>query len=147
MSEILKKIIDYLNKNNLDKAYELCQKNVENKIKHIISNIKGVILFKQQKFELAKIEFLRSIETDKNFIDPHKNLFKLNLKIKDFSSAIENGKKVIELDGQKNPVSYFNLALAYDLNKEYKRAIELYKTAEISNFKEKKILFNCRWTP
>ena len=38
--------------------------------------------------------------------------------------------KVIELEIQKNPISYFNLALAYDFNKDYKKAIDLYKIVE-----------------
>ena len=75
----------------------MCENNKDKKIEHIIFNIKGVILFKQQKLEQAKIEFLKSIELDKSFIDPYKNLFKLNLKTQDYKSAIENAKKVIEL--------------------------------------------------
>ena len=142
MAETLKKIIDHLNNDNLSAAYALCETNENKKIEHIIFNIKGVIFFKQQKFELAKIEFLKSINLNKSFLDPYKNLFKLNLKSQDFESAIENAKKVLELDIQKDPISYFNLALAYDLNKDYKKAIELYKTLETQNFKEKKILFN-----
>ncbi len=142
MKDILKKIINNLNNNNLSEAFNLCENNENNKIKHVIFNIKGVIFFKQQKLEQAKKEFLKSIEIDKSFVDPYKNLFKLNLKTQDYKSAIQNGKKVIELEIQKNSVSYFNLALAYDLNKDYKRAIDLYKAVDISNFKEKKILFN-----
>ncbi len=142
MAETLKKIIDHLNNDNLSAAYALCETNENKKIEHIIFNIKGVIFFKQQKLELAKIEFLKSINLNKSFLDPYKNLFKLNLKSQDFESAIENAKKVLELDIQKDPISYFNLALAYDLNKDYKKAIELYKTVETQNFKEKKILFN-----
>ena len=142
MADILKKIIDYLNNDNLSEAFNLCENNKDNKIEHLILNVKGVIFFKQQKFEKAKIEFLKSIEFDKSFIDPYKNLFKLNLKEQDYKSAINNGKKVIELETSKNPISYFNLALAYDLNKDYKKAIDLYKIVETLNFKEKKILFN-----
>ncbi len=149
MAETLKKIIDYLNENNLDKAYELCDQNTDKKIEHVIKNIKGVISLKRKKFEIAKSEFLKSIELDKKFIDPYKNLFKLNLKIGDFKSAIENAKKIIDFDVQKNPIAYFNLALAHDLNKDYKKAIEIYKIADNLNFKEKKILFNnmakCSW--
>ncbi len=149
MAESLKKIIDHLNKNDLDKAYELCDQNSDKKIKHIINNIKGVISLKKHKYKTAESEFLKSIKLDKNFIDPYKNLFKLNLKTENFKSAIENGKKIIELDFQKNSISYFNLALAYDLNKDYKKAIETYKIVETLNFKEKKILFNnmakCFW--
>ena len=139
MTDILKKIIDHLNNNNLSEAFNLCENNEDNKIKHVIYNIKGVIFFKQQKLELAKKEFLKSIEADKSFVDPYKNLFKLNLKAQDYKFAINNGKKVIELETQKNSVSYFNLALAYDLNKDYKKAINLYKAIEFSKFKA---LFN-----
>ena len=142
MAETLKKIIEYLNNGNLTRAFALCETSKDKKNEHIIFNIKGVILFKQEKLELAKIEFLKSIKLDESFIDPHKNLFKLNLKSQDFKSAIDNAKKVLELDALKEPISYFNLALAYDLNKDYKKAIELYKTLENQNFKEKKILFN-----
>ncbi len=142
MADILKKIINYLNNDNLSEAFDLCENNKDDKIEHLILNIKGVIFFKQQKFEQAKIEFLKSIELDKSFIDPYKNLFKLNLKVQDYKSAINRGKKVIELEIQKNPISYFNLALAYDLNKDYKKALDIYKIVETLNFKEKKILFN-----
>jgi len=142
MAETLKKIIDYINNDNLSGAFALCETSDDKKIEHIIFNIKGVILFKQQKLELAKIEFLKSIKLDKSFIDPYKNLFKLNLRFKNYKSAIENARKILELDIQKDPISYFNLALAHDLNKDYKKAIELYKTVESLNFKEKKILFN-----
>ncbi len=142
MADILKKIINNLNNDNLSEAIYLCENSKDIKIQHIILNIKGVIFFKQQKFEKAKIEFLKSIELDESFIDPYKNLFKLNLKAQDFKSAISNGKKVIELEIKKNAISYFNLALAYDLNKDYKKAIGLYKIVESLNFKEKKILYN-----
>ncbi len=149
MQELLKKIINLLKNNHLSEAFLLCENNKDKKIKHIIFNIKGVILFKQQKFDLAKIEFLNSIDLDPNFIDPYKNLFKLNLKIQDVKSAIKNAEKILELDNQKDPISYFNLALAHDLNKDYKKAIDLYKIVETSNFKEKKILYNnlakCFW--
>ena len=142
MADILKKIIEYLNNDKLFEAFDLCENNKDNKIEHLILNIKGVIFFKQQKFEQAKKEFLKSIELDKSFIDPYKNLFKLNLKTQDYDSAIKNGKKVIELEIKKNPISYFNLALVYDLKKDYKKAVDLYKIVETLDFKEKKILFN-----
>ena len=142
MDVILKKIISYLNNNQLIEALQLCEKNTEKKIEHLILNIKGVIFFKQNKFKLAKQNFLKSIDLNQNFIDPHKNLFKIHLKKQDYISAIENGKKVIEYENKKNPLSYFNLALAFDLNKDYKIAIKLYKIVEKTDFKEKKILFN-----
>ena len=142
MEEILKKIIAYLNNNQLIEALQLCNKSTEKKIEHLILNIKGVIFFKQNKLELAKENFLKSIDLNQNFIDPYKNLFKIHLKKQDYVSAIEIGKKVIEYENKKNPLSYFNLALAFDLSKDYKTAIKLYKIVEKTDFKEKKILFN-----
>ena len=142
MEEILKKIIAYLNDDQLIEALQLCENNTEKKIEHLILNIKGVIFFKQNKFELAKENFLKSIDLNQNFIDPYKNLFKIHLKKQDYVSAIEIGKKVIEYENEKNPLSYFNLALAFDLSKDYKTAIKLYKIVEKTDFKEKKILFN-----
>ena len=103
----------------------LCEENKEKKNEHLIANIKGVILFKKQNYEQAKAEFLNSIVLDQKFLDPHKNLYKLHIKLEDFKSAIENAKKVIQLELKKNPLSYFNLALAYDFNNDYKKAIEL----------------------
>ncbi len=142
MTEKFQKIIEYIKNDNLDKAYELSDVISDEEDEHIINNIKGVILFKKQKLDSAKKFFLKSIKIDKNFIDPHKNLFKLNLKIQDYESAIDNAKKIIDLDDQKKSISYFNLALAYDLNKDYNQAIDLYKIVETMNFSEKKILFN-----
>ena len=139
---MLEKIINYLNKNQLVEALNLCEKNKDNKIQHTIYNIKGVILFKQNRFEEAKINFLKSIELEKKFLDPYKNLLQLFLKTNNLTSAIEIGNKVIELDIDKNPLSFFNLALAHDLNRDFKKAIKFYKIVENINFKEKKILFN-----
>ena len=101
MDEYLKKIIEFLENDNLDKAYELCNNNFDNKDEHIINNIKGVILFKKKELELAKFSFLKAIEIKRDFVDPYKNLFKLNLRVQDYKSAIDNAKKIIELDNQK----------------------------------------------
>ena len=116
MSNILKEIIDHFNNNHLDKALNLCEVNNEKKIAHLITNIKGAILFKQQNYELAKKEFLKSIDLNEKFLDPHKNLFNLNIKLKDYKSAIVNGENVIKLDSTKNPFSYFNFTGEYKIN-------------------------------
>ena len=54
MSNFLKEIIDHFNNNHLDEALNLCEASNEKKIAHLITNIKGAILFKQQNYELAK---------------------------------------------------------------------------------------------
>ena len=79
MSEILNKIINYLNNNQLDKAMSLCGENKEKKNEHLIANIKGVILFKQQRYGQAKAEFLKSSDLDKNFLNPYQNFIKKKL--------------------------------------------------------------------
>ena len=40
MADILKKIIDHLNNGNLSEAFNLCENNNNNKIEHLILNIK-----------------------------------------------------------------------------------------------------------
>ena len=142
MDNPIKVIIDSVNKGELDKALSLCDISNNHKIKHIIFNIKGVILFKQNKFDLAKLNFLKSREIDNQFIDPYKNLYELHIKKQEYSLAIENGKKIVDLEKQKNPLSYFKLAYAYDLNRNFSEAICNYKIVEKSNFREKKLLFN-----
>ena len=49
MADVLKKIIEYLNNDKLFEALDLCENNKDNKIEHLISNIKGVIFFKKKK--------------------------------------------------------------------------------------------------
>ena len=142
MDNPIKVIIDSVNKGELDKALSLCDISNNHNNKHIIFNIKGVIFFKQNKFDLAKLNFLKSIKIDNQFIDPYKNLYELHIKKHEYSLAIENGKKIAELEKQKNPLSYFKLAYAYDLNRNFNEAICNYKIVEKSNFREKKLLFN-----
>jgi len=142
MDNPIKVIIDSVNKGELDKALSLCDISNNHKNKHVIFNIKGVIFFKQNKFDLAKLNFLKSREIDNQFIDPYKNLYELHIKKQEYSLAIENGKKIVDLEKQKNPLSYFKLAYAYDLNRNFSEAICNYKIVEKSNFREKKLLFN-----
>ena len=90
----LDQIINFLKKNQLNEAFELCNKNHNKQIEHIILNFKGAINFKQKKYELAKNFFLKSIEIKENFIDPFKNLYLLSLKTEDFSSAVSYAEKI-----------------------------------------------------
>ena len=57
MDENLKKIIDYLNNNDLDKAYQLCCQNSNIKIEYIINNLKGVILLKKKNLKKQNLNF------------------------------------------------------------------------------------------
>ncbi len=142
MDNPIKKIIESINEGELDKALMLCDTENNHKIKHIILNTRGVIFFKQNKFDLAKLNFLKSIELDNQFIDPYKNLYELHIKKQEFEISIEYGQKILKLEKQKNPISYFKLAYAYDLNRDFNNAIDNYKIVENFNFADKKLLFN-----
>ena len=138
----LDQIINFLKKNQLNEAFELCNKNHNKQIEHIILNFKGAINFKQQKYELAKNYFLKSIEIKENFIDPFKNLYLLGLKTEDFASAVTYAEKIIKLEKSKNSQSYYKLGYACELNGNYNDAIYFYKTSESLGFDDKKSIYN-----
>ena len=48
LNNYLKDIFDLLNKNEFNKALELCDQNTEIKIEHIVYNFKGVIYLKKK---------------------------------------------------------------------------------------------------
>ena len=81
LNNYLKNIHDLLNNNKLDEAIELCDKNTQKKINHIIFNFKGVIYLKKENIVKAEENFLNSIKFKKDFIDPYKNLFVIICKI------------------------------------------------------------------
>ena len=66
----LEQIINLFKNNQFDEALRLCDQNSDKSIGHIILNFKGAIYFKQKNFELAKKNFLKSIELNEDFIDP-----------------------------------------------------------------------------
>ena len=138
----LDQIINFLKKNQLNEAFELCDKNQNKQIEHIILNFKGAIYFKQQKYGLAKNNFLKSIENKENFIDPYKNLYLLSLKTEDFASAVTYAEKIIKIEKSKNPQSYYKLAYACELNGNYNDAIFFYKNSESLGFVDKKSIYN-----
>ena len=138
----LDQILNFLKKNQLNEAFELCNKNHNKQIEHIILNFKGAIYFKQQNYELAKNNFLKSIERKENFIDPYKNLYLLSLKCEDFADAVKFAEEVIKIEKLKNPESYYKLAYACELNGNYNDAINFYKNSESLGFADKKSLYN-----
>ena len=48
LNNYLKDIFDLLNKNEFNKALELCDQNTEIKIEHIVYNFKGAIYLKKK---------------------------------------------------------------------------------------------------
>ncbi len=138
----LNQIISFLNKKEFNQALELCNKNNNKSIEHIILNFKGAIYLKQQKYELAIKNFLKSIETNENFVDPYKNLYLLYLKSENIDESINYAKKIIKIEEIKKPESCYRLAYAYELNGNYNDAIYYYKNSESLGFVDKKSLFN-----
>ena len=137
----LKKIINLFQNNNLNEALILCDQNQDNTNEYIIKNIKGAIYFKQKNFYLAKQNFLKSIELNKNFIDPLRNLYSLLVTTKDFKNLINIAKKIFELD-KKNSLSHFKLAYALEITGNLTQSINYYNSAISLGFNDKKMIYN-----
>jgi|TARA_Y100000031_G_scaffold133284_1_gene155007 tetratricopeptide (TPR) repeat protein len=138
----LEQIINLFKNNQFDEALRLCDQNSDESIGHIILNFKGAIYFKQKNFELAKKNFLKSVELNENFIDPYNNLYLLHLKCEEFRNAINYAEKIIKIEKIKNPESYYRLAYACEMNGNYTDSINYYKISESLGFSNKKSLFN-----
>ena len=138
---LLKKIIDLFQSNNLNEALILCDQNYNDTSEHIVKNLKGAIYFKQKNFNLAKKNFLKSIELNKNFIDPFKNLYSLFITTKDYENLIIIAKKILELD-KKNSSSHFKLAYALEMNGNLTQSINFYNSAISLDFNDKKMIYN-----
>ena len=141
-NKIFKDIVENYQKGNFSEALKLCNETREDKNLHTIYNIKGAIHVKQNELIKAKSSFLKSIEINKNFLDPYKNLYLIYIKSNDLKSAINCSKKVIEIETKKNPISFFNLAYVYELNNNLKIAIEYYLISDELNFQDKANLYN-----
>ncbi len=137
----LKKIIDLFKNDKFSEALILCDQSQDSHNKHIIKNLKGAIYFKQKEFDLAKKNFLKSIETNKNFIDPYNNLYSLFISTKEYNNLINTAKKILELD-KNNPISHFKLAYAFEVSGGLSQSINYYKSAINLGFADKKIIYN-----
>ena len=84
----LKIIIDLFKKNKFTEALLLCDQFQDNQNLYIVKNLKGAIYFKQKNYDLAKKNFLQSIDLNKNFIDPYNNLYQLLVSIKDYKNFL-----------------------------------------------------------
>jgi len=137
----LKKILDLFKKGDLDKALALCDNSEDKSNKHIISNLKGAIYQKQKNYSLAVKNFMKSIEFNKNFIDPYNNLYALFISNKDLKNLIIIASKIYELD-KSNSLSNFKLAYALELSGNLSQSINFYNSAISLGFKDKKIIYN-----
>ena len=137
----LKNIFDLFKNNELDKALELCDQNTQKKIEHIIYNFKGAIYLKKQNIIKAQENFLSSIESNKDFIDPYKNLFIIYNNKKEFNNLVEIAFKILEFD-KKSSVYNFQVGYALEKNGHLSKSLEYYEKANNLGFNDKKKLFN-----
>ena len=141
LNDYLKNIHDLLKNNKLDNALELCNQNSQKKIDHIINNFKGAIYLKKKNFIKAQENFLNSIESKKDFIDPYKNLFVIYNNQKKFNHLLEISFKILEFD-KKNPTYNFQVGYALEKKGFLTKSIEYYKEALDLGFEDKKKIFN-----
>ena len=123
----LKLIIENINNQNLDNALEQCQRFENNKNRHIIYNIKGVIFSKKKQIDLSETFFLKSHYVESNFEDPIKNLYLIYLKKGNVGAAIDFAKKLYKLNVSNDLYNYY-LAYAYELQNNDHEAINYYKS-------------------
>ena len=118
LNNYLKNIFDLFNKNEFDKALELCNQNKQVKIQYIVYNFKGAIYLKKKDLINAQENFLSSIKCNKDFIDPYKNLFVIYNNKKEFSNLLEIAFKILEFD-KKSPIYNFQTAYALEKKKPF----------------------------
>ena len=135
MSE-LKKIVENIKNKNFINALKLCEIYKNEKNKHIIFNLKGVIFLSQNKFEKAEINFLESQNINDAFIDPVKNLFLMYFKKNDSKKILIYAKKLVQMD-KLNPVFNYQLGFALEQNFIFDEAIKYYKNCVNYNGKDK----------
>ena len=141
LNNYLKNIFDLFKNNEFDKALELCNQNTQKKIKHIVYNFKGAIYLKKKNLINAQENFLNSIKSNKDFIDPYKNLFVIYNNKKEFNNLLEIALKILEFD-KKNPTYNFQAGYALEKNGHLLKSLECYNEAHDLGFKDKKKIFN-----
>jgi tetratricopeptide (TPR) repeat protein len=141
LNNYLKNIHDLLINGNLDNALELCDQNTQKTINHVIYNFKGVIFLKKKDLIKAQENFINSIQSKKNFIDPYKNLFVVYNIQKKFNHLLTISFKILEFD-KKNSVYNFQTAYALEKNGFFEKSIKYYNEALNLGFKDKKKVFN-----
>ena len=140
----LKLILENINLRNLDKAQNLCDEydKEEIKNKHILYNFKGVIYSLKNDLNLAESSFLRSHLINKDFEDPIKNLYLINLKKNNLEKVIEFALKLYDLNNF-NDLYVYQLAYAYEINNNNELALKFYrKCIDLDNINKIKALNN-----
>ena len=119
-------------------AKKLLEKNKQN---YQLCNIYGLILFKNNKVELAINYFHRSIKIKSDFFEAHFNLFRSFYRLKQYDEAILQSQKCLKL----NPKSIDTLILLGNIynNKNQEKVSENYYLEILNiNSKESKAYYS-----
>ena len=119
-------------------AKKLLEKNKQN---YQLCNIYGLILFKNNKVELAINYFHRSIKIKSDFFEAHFNLFRSFYRLKQYDEAILQSQKCLKL----NPKSIDTLILLgniYNNNNQEKVSENYYLEILNINSKESKAYYS-----
>lgn len=136
-----KVILENIKNRDFEKAEKICSEiqNLEND--HIALNLLGLTQIKQNKYNLAEKNFIRSSMIDETFEASIKNLFFLYLEQKKTPKMLFCAKKLINLNKNIPDYNYF-LAMALELNNDYDEAIALYNKSIELNYRQKQNSFN-----
>ncbi len=88
-------------------------------------------MFKEKKYKKVVLKLDKVIKFDSNYVGAYVYRAKSNLKLKNYSLALKDFKRVIVLD-KFNTVSYFEIAKIYSKNKNFKKALLYFNMSENS---------------
>lgn len=86
----------------------------------------GVLYIKHRQMSLASVEFERILQTEPQHLDAQIHMAIVMISRQEFKQAKDLLENVLDID-QDNPLALYNLAVAYQLEKDYDTAIEYLK--------------------
>ena len=135
--EDLLNINNYLKQNQDQKAFDLVSLLLKKqKNNPILLERRGFIFLKNNQINLAKLDFEKAIELDKNFIDPIIFSGICEYMQRNISNAIKFFEKVLSIEN-KNQIALGHLGKIFFEKKFYKKSLEYYlKLFEIDQFND-----------
>ena len=121
----------YLSQNDLDKALEYAERAVEIQPKNAVSlNHRGWVLYKLGKVDEAMFDLNRAINYAPRLQLAYNNRAVCHVALGDLDEAIEDYDRCIDLSGGTGtPTTLSNRAVAYEGQKEYKKAMADFEKA------------------
>ena len=139
--EKYKIILKNIDNKNFEEAEKICNKIKDLEKDHIALNLLGLSQIKQNKYNLAEKNFLKSSMINENFEASIKNLFLIYLRQKKIPKMLFCAKKLVNLNKNMPDYNYF-LALAFELDYAYDDAIKLYEKSIELNYQQKQNALN-----